>query len=73
MPPKPGDETEFGFGLAEAGGVRCEAEGAGEGKLTAAAEGEAVDAGDDGFWGGLDLGEDLMGTAGDAGELIGFG
>ena len=50
-----GDEAELDLGLAEAGGFAGDAEGAGEGELAAAAEGEAVDAGDDGLAAGLDV------------------
>jgi 6,7-dimethyl-8-ribityllumazine synthase len=59
-----GDEAEFDFGLAETGGFAGEAEGAGHGELAAASEGEAVDAGDDGFAAGFDEAEDLLAAAG---------
>ena len=52
-----------------------DAEGAGQGELAAAAEGEAVDAGDDGLAAGLDLAEDVLAAVGDgsAGGGVGVG
>ena len=70
-----GDEAELDLGLAEAGGRGGEAQGAGHGEFAAAAEGEAVDAGDDGLAEGLDAAEDAVGAAGEefAGGVVGFG
>jgi len=67
------DEAEFDFGKAEAGFVAGEAEGAGEGELATAAEGDSVEAGDDGFAAALDLGEDLLAALrdGEAGGGVG--
>ncbi len=58
-----GDEAELYFGLSEAGGFAGEAHGAGHCELTASAEGEAVDEGDDGLAAGLDEAEDGLAAA----------
>jgi 6,7-dimethyl-8-ribityllumazine synthase len=68
-----GDEAELELGQAEAGLVAGEAEGAGEGELAAAAEGDAVDAGDDWLAAAFDLGEDLLAALGDAAAGGGVG
>ncbi len=74
-----GDEAELDLGEAETGLVAGDAEGAGESEFAAATEGDAVDGGDDGLAGalevGFDEGEDLV-TAlgvGTAGDGVGFG
>jgi hypothetical protein len=74
-----GDEAEFDFGKTETGFVTGDAESAGEGEFAAAAEGDAVDGGDDGLAGaleeGFDEGEDVLAALGDgeAGEGVGVG
>ena len=62
-----GDESEFDFRLAEAGGVGGEADGAGEGELAAGSEGEAVDGGDDRLAAGFDEREDGLAAGGESG------
>ena len=59
------DKAELDLGLAEAGGGGGEAQGAGHGKFASAAEGKAVDAGDDGLSEGLNAAEDAVGTPGE--------
>ena len=70
-----GHQAELDFGLAEAGGVRGEAEGAGHGEFAAAAEGEAVDAGEDGLATSLNEAEDGLAAQGEllAGDGAGGG
>ena len=55
-----GDDAELDLGLAEARGRGGEAQGAGHGELAAAAEGEAVDDGENGLAEGLDAAEDAL-------------
>ena len=52
-----GDDAQTHFGLAELGVVAADADVASHGELAAAAEGEAVDGGDDGDMERLDLAE----------------
>ena len=53
-----GQQAELDFGLTEVCGVCGEAEGAGHGEFTSAAEGESVDASEDGLAAGFKVAED---------------
>ena len=66
-----GDEAELDLGLAEARGGGGDAEGTGHGEFAAAAEGEAVDAGDDGLAEGFYVAEDAVSASGE--EFSGSG
>jgi hypothetical protein len=52
-----GDDAEFDFGLAEFGVFGGDADGAGHGHFESAAEGEAVEGGEDGLAEGFELAE----------------
>ncbi len=65
-----GQEAELDFGLAEAGSVCGKAEGAGHGEFASAAEGKAVDAGEDGLAAGFHVAEDGLAAEG---EGLAFG
>ena len=72
-----GDDAEFDLGLAEFGVFGGDADGAGHGHFESAAEGEAVEGGEDGLAEGFELAEKrlaffrlaLGGDGGEGGEL----
>lgn len=76
-----GDDAEFDLGLAEFGVFGGDADGAGHGHFESAAEGEAVEGGEDGLAEGFELAEErlaffrlaLGGDGGEGGEFADVG